>query len=105
MLRPTRALPAAVLSAVLVAGGVVAAWMTRAADAPPSAPVEPHLKNIRQLTSGGENAEAYFSFDGRQLTLQSSRPPYECDQIFVLDLAPKDPSSPLYSRLVSTGKG
>ncbi|MCI0532338.1 MAG: hypothetical protein L0Y74_10410, partial [candidate division Zixibacteria bacterium] len=33
---------------------------------------EPHLKNIRQLTFGGENAEAYFSSDGRRLIFQST---------------------------------
>lgn len=70
--------------------------------AAPGAPAvldEPHLKNIRQLTFGGENAEAYFSFDGTMLTMQSTRPPYECDQIFI---TPLDGSNP---RLVSTGKG
>ena len=45
-------------------------------------PGETHLKNVRQLTFGGENAEAYFSPDGKELVLQSTRPPYQCDQIF-----------------------
>lgn len=66
---------------------------------------EPHLANIRQLTRGGENAEAYFSFDGKSLTLQSSRPPYGCDQIFVLDLAGGASGSLNPVRLVSTGLG
>ncbi|MGA3246137.1 MAG: hypothetical protein ABSE41_16085, partial [Bacteroidota bacterium] len=43
---------------------------------------EKHLRNIRQLTFGGTNAEAYFSFDGQQLIFQSTRPPYSCDQMF-----------------------
>ena len=34
---------------------------------------ETHLKNIKQLTFGGENAEAYFSFDGKKLIFQSKR--------------------------------
>ena len=34
---------------------------------------EKHLKNIKQLTFGGENAEAYFSFDGKKLIFQSKR--------------------------------
>jgi len=62
---------------------------------------EIHLADVRQLTMGGENAEAYWSADGRQLVFQSSRPPFSCDQIFRVtadDLAP----SPV---LVSTGKG
>ena len=33
---------------------------------------EPHLANIRQLTAGGKNAEAYFSHDGRKLIFQST---------------------------------
>ena len=37
-----------------------------------SAPAERHLKNIRQLTVGRQNAEAYFSFDGTQLIFQST---------------------------------
>ncbi len=60
---------------------------------------EKHLKNIRQLTSGGTNAEAYFSFDERRLIFQSTRPPYECDQIFTMNI---DGSG---QRLVSTGRG
>jgi len=62
-------------------------------------PEERHLRNIRQLTDGGENAEAYFSKDGKQLIFQSKRPPYQCDQIFVMGI---DGSG---LRLVSTGKG
>lgn len=47
-------------------------------------PEEKHLKNIRQLTFGGDNAEAYFSADGKYLTLQRTRPEegVACDQIF-----------------------
>ena len=60
---------------------------------------EKHLRNIRQLTFGGTNAEAYFSFDGQQLIFQSTRPPYSCDQMFTMNI---DGSS---QRLVSTGKG
>ena len=37
-----------------------------------SVPAERHLKNIRQLTVGRQNAEAYFSFDGTQLIFQST---------------------------------
>ena len=32
---------------------------------------EPHLKELKQLTTGGENAEAYWSFDGKQLIFQA----------------------------------
>jgi TolB protein len=60
---------------------------------------EKHLKNVRKLTSGGENAEAYFSSKGDMLIYQSTHPPYECDQIFLMN---SDGSN---KRLVSTGKG
>ena len=62
-------------------------------------PLEKHLRNIKQLTFGGTNAEAYFSFDETKLIFQSTRPPYECDQIFTMDL---DGSN---QKLVSTGTG
>lgn len=65
----------------------------------PTDPRERHLANLRQLTSGGENAEAYFSFDGRRLIFQSTRPPFACDQIFSMDLKGQN------LRLLSTGKG
>jgi hypothetical protein len=39
------------------------------------------LADIRQLTRGGQNAEAYWSPDGKRLVFQTTRPPYDCDQI------------------------
>ena len=48
---------------------------------------EKHLSHVRQLTMGGENAEAYFSADGKKLVLQRRLASDGCDQIFVLDLA------------------
>ncbi len=45
---------------------------------------EKHLRNIRQLTFGGENAEAYFSADGKRLIFQSTRDGYPCDQIYTM---------------------
>jgi Tol biopolymer transport system component len=47
-------------------------------------PGERHLANIRQLTFGGENAEAYFSADGQWLTFQSTREGRTCDQQYVM---------------------
>ena len=58
-----------------------------------------HLANIRQLTFGGQNAEAYWSPDGGRLIFQSTRPPYDCDQMFIMNADGSD------VRLVSTGKG
>ncbi|HEU4995719.1 MAG TPA: hypothetical protein VFT29_12920 [Gemmatimonadaceae bacterium] len=48
------------------------------------APGESHLQNIRQLTYGGENAEAYFSPDGRWLVFQSTRDGRTCDQQYIM---------------------
>ncbi|MGQ0647387.1 MAG: hypothetical protein ACT4P7_07425 [Gemmatimonadaceae bacterium] len=45
---------------------------------------ERHLATIRQLTFGGENAEAYFSADGRWITFQSTRDGRTCDQQYVM---------------------
>jgi TolB protein len=60
---------------------------------------ERHLRNVRQLTDGGENAEAYFSADGRRLVFQSSRDGRRCDQEYVMNV---DGSG---VRRVSTGTG
>jgi len=51
-----------------------------------SQPGESHLTNIRQITFGGENAEAYFSRDGQWLTFQSTREGHTCDQQYVMRL-------------------
>jgi len=48
------------------------------------APGESHLTNIRHLTYGGENAEAYFSPDGRWLIFQSTRDGRSCDQQYIM---------------------
>lgn len=47
-------------------------------------PGEPRLANVRQLTHGGENAEAYFSADGLQLIFQSTRDGRRCDQQYTM---------------------
>ena len=72
---------------------------TQAKPDPLRLPQETHLRNIRQLTFGGENAEAYFSADGRKLIFQSTREGAECDQIYEMNI---DGSG---VRRLSTGKG
>ena len=59
---------------------------------PPLQPMkgERHLANIRQLTFGGENAEAYFSADGTRLIFQSTREGVACDQIFTMKIDGSD---------------
>ena len=53
---------------------------------PLALPNEKHLSNMRQLTFGGENAEAYFSADGKQLIFQSTREGHGCDQIYSMNI-------------------
>jgi Tol biopolymer transport system component len=76
-------------------------WSDPAPRPPPSALAvgEPHLTNIRRLTDGGENAEAYFSRDGTRLIFQSTRDGRSCDQQYVVRV---DGSG---LRRVSTGTG
>src|SRR5262245_8920033 len=50
-------------------------------------PQESRLTNVKQLTFGGENAEAYWSFDGKQLIFQSRPAGEGCDQIFRMSIA------------------
>ncbi len=70
-----------------------------AVDIAPSPPNEKHLRNIKQLSFGGENAEAYFSPDGRKLIFQSTRDGHECDQIYTMNVDGSD------VRMISTGTG
>jgi TolB protein len=79
------------------AGSQVAAAAQESADL--VMPGEVHLTNIRQLTFGGDNAEAYWSFDGTKLIFQHRATTEECDQIYVLD------PQTLETTLVSTGDG
>jgi Tol biopolymer transport system component len=69
-------------------------------------PKEKHLKNLRQLTFGGDNAEAYFSPDGKSLTFQSNYKKWNlsCDQIFMMKI--KDAVDSNYHPLrISNGEG
>lgn len=66
---------------------------------PLALPEEHHLRNVRQLTFGGENAEAYFSADDRRLIFQSHVGTDTCDQIETMDLDGNN------RQRVSTGRG
>jgi len=67
---------------------------------------EKHLSNVKQLTFGGDNAEAYFSFDGKAITFQANNPAWgtECDQIYYFEFANGNmiKGAP---KMISTGKG
>ncbi|NDB54055.1 MAG: hypothetical protein EB025_08310, partial [Chitinophagaceae bacterium] len=67
---------------------------------------ESHLQNVRQLTFGGDNAEAYWSYDGKSLVFQrtSVKDGVPCDQIFI-GKVPTSPNEKFEYRLISTGQG
>jgi Tol biopolymer transport system component len=69
--------------------------------------IEKHLTNIRQLTWGGNNAEAYFSPNGKNLSFQSDYKAWglECDQIFNLSIKKAAKDSTYRPPLISTGEG
>lgn len=67
---------------------------------------EKHLKNVRQLTFGGENAEAYWSFDGKRFVFQRTDEAngIPCDQIYTWELSEGNMKD-RQPQLISTGKG
>jgi Tol biopolymer transport system component len=64
-------------------------------------PKETHLANVKQLTFGGENAEAYFSFDNKKIVFQATNPEWhtKCDQIYYSTI------DNFSASLISTGEG
>jgi len=75
---------------------IISLAASQTSDAPAQ---ERHLRNIRQLTFGGQNAEAYFSADSKKLIFQSTRDNVKCDHIFVMSIDGSD------QHMISTGKG
>ena len=69
-------------------------------------PGETHFTNVRQLTFGGDNAEAYFSFDGKYLIFQktNTKEGIQCDQIWMGKI-PETTGEKFEPKLVSTGTG
>ena len=68
---------------------------------------ELHLKNLKMLTHGGDNAEAYFSYDNKNASFQSNNSKWglKCDQIFNLDITKAEKDSTYKPKMISTGKG
>ena len=73
-----------VLALITIASPLTAQGGYRPVSVAPEAG-ETRLRNIRQLTNGGENAEAYFSSDGKRLIFQSTRDGRTCDQQYVMN--------------------
>jgi Tol biopolymer transport system component len=101
-------------SILLTACAAFASLMLRAAAPLPLVPSgvdtllypdEQHFRNVQQLTFGGDNAEAYWSYDGKHIVFQrtSVKDGVPCDQIFVGRVP--QPGQPFQYKLVSTGKG
>ncbi len=69
-------------------------------------PGETHFANVRQLTFGGDNAEAYLSPDGKYLTFQRTDPKngIMCDQIWMGKI-PQTKDEKFEPKLISTGTG
>ena len=69
-------------------------------------PEEKHLRNIQQLTFGGDNAEAYWSYDSKSLTFQRRNPKegINCDQIFT-GKVPEKAGDKFEYHMISSGKG
>jgi Tol biopolymer transport system component len=101
----------AVLAAALAIGPRASGAESDSTAAPPvhrERPPEPqglhfegetHLGDVKQLTFGGQNAEAYWSPDGSRLVYQWTKPEGGCDQIYVMKADGSE------RRLVSTGTG
>ena len=100
--------PAFFLSLLIASASLVAYSQapSTASVAPASlaVPGEKHLRNVRQLTFGGTNAEAYFSADDKSLIFMHQGVGVPCDQMYTMPVDTPD-GKPAVPKLVSTGKG
>ena len=90
--------------AVCASGILLLAFLAAKGEEPTAIPRAPHprekhLRNLRQLTFSGENAEAYFSANDHWLIYQTHQGDQSCDQIYIMNIAGGE------RRMVSTGKG
>jgi len=76
----------AILSALIAVASSLPAQSENLPISVPAEAGETHLRNVRQLTNGGENAEAYFSHNGKRLIFQSTRDGRTCDQQYVMNV-------------------
>ena len=68
-------------------------------------PEETHFKSLKQITFGGDNAEAYWSFDDKQIIFQSNNKAWNvnCDQMFLMNVGETFENT--IPPMISTGKG
>jgi TolB protein len=97
-----------ILSIAILALSTTLISLTLAVQPPPSAntllrglhdPREMHIKNVKQLTFEGQNAEAYWSFSGKKIVFQSMNGNMKADQIYTMNPDGSD------KKMVSTGTG
>ena len=93
------------ITALAVVSALLASAQNGTTDELIHYPAEKHLANVRQLTFGGNNAEAYWDFSGEKLSFQSDNKNWTkgCDQIFILDTKLEADSNK--RKLLSTGNG
>ncbi len=100
LIKPATAVAMAASLMVTAADGLPHATAADSPDRRAPQSREVHLRNVRQLTFEGENAEAYFSFDGTRLIFQSTPRSGGCDQIYTMSL-----EEGRGVEMVSTGQG
>lgn len=91
---------------LIALGGLTVSFSTMS-QVPLQYPEEKHLGNIRQLTFGGDNAEAYWSFDSKMVSFQSNNKKWGlgCDQIFYMPVTGLSLADGHQPTQISTGKG
>ncbi|MGE3844757.1 MAG: TolB family protein, partial [Vicinamibacterales bacterium] len=94
-----------IVSTLLVGAGLAGGvWVSAQQPASGAKPLpalasEKRFTNLRQLTFGGENAEAYFAADGKRLVFQATRDGLRCDQMYTINVDGTD------MRRLSNGEG
>ncbi len=101
----SRTMKSVIATAIAIASAFFSSAQNGTTDEPIHYPAEKHLTNVRQLTFGGNNAEAYWDFSGEKLSFQSDNKNWTmgCDQIFILDTKLEADSNK--RKLLSTGNG
>ena len=72
---------------------ILSCLITRAFHAAPAPDsfIDKYMFNLTQLTFDGDNGEAYFSSDGKQLIYQSNRGGVSCDKIWIMNIDGSNP--------------